>query len=65
MRTTVDIPEDLLEEARRLSHSRTKRDAIIAGLQELIRTAHLDDLRSLPGKIELNLDLFRSRKRKH
>jgi hypothetical protein len=65
MRTTIDIPEDLLEEARRVSNSRTKRDAVLAGLQELIRRANLEDLRRLPGKIPLNLDLYRKRKSKH
>lgn len=64
MRTTLDIPDDLLEEARRASHSRTKRDTVLAGLQELIRKAAYEELRQLPGKIELDIDLRRSRKGK-
>ena len=61
MRPTLDIPEELLEEARRASHSRTKRDAVIAGLEELIRRARVEDLRSMAGKVTLELYLKRSR----
>lgn len=64
MRTTIDIPDDLLEEARRASHSRTRREAVVAGLQELIRRAAYEELRQLRGKIDLEVDLHRSRKKK-
>lgn len=64
MRTTIDIPDDLLEEARRASHSRTRREAVVAGLQELIRKAAYEELRQLRGKIDLDVDLHRSRKKK-
>lgn len=62
MRTTLDIPEDLLEEARRASGLSTRREAVIAGLRELIRKSHREDLRALAGKIDLDVDLTRSRK---
>ena len=61
MRTTVDLPEDLIEEARRLWHFRTKQETLTAGLEELIRKAHREALRRLAGKVDLNLDLARSR----
>lgn len=64
MRTTIDIPDHLLEEARRVSHSRTRREAVVAGLQELIRRAAYEELRQLRGKIDLDVDLHRSRKKK-
>ena len=63
MRTTVDLPEDLLEEARRLGHFRTKQETLTAGLQELVRKAHREELRRLAGKVDLDLDLSRSRRR--
>ncbi len=62
MRTTLDLPDDLLEEARRLSHARSKREVVIAGLEELIRKGRREELRSLAGKVELSVDLSRSRK---
>jgi Arc/MetJ family transcription regulator len=61
MRTTLDLPEELLEEARRLWNFRTKQEAVTAGLEELIRKARREELRKLAGKVDLDLDLARSR----
>jgi Arc/MetJ family transcription regulator len=63
MRTTVDLPEDLLEEARRVTDSKTMRETIVRGLEELVKKSKRDQLRQLAGKIDLDLDLSRSRKR--
>jgi hypothetical protein len=63
MRTTVDLPGDLLEEARRRSEAKTMREVIILALDELIRKGKREELRSLAGKIPLDLDLSRSRRR--
>jgi hypothetical protein len=64
VRTTLDIPEDLLERARQLWHLRTKSEAVIAGLEELIRRGRREQLRQLAGRVDLDLDLTRSRKRR-
>lgn len=61
MRITVDLDAALLEEARRLSGLGTTRETLTAGLEELVRKAHRDRLRSLAGKLELDVDLERSR----
>ena len=61
MRTTVDLPADLLEEARRLWHLRTKQETLTAGLRELVRKAHIEELRRMAGTVELHVDLARSR----
>ena len=63
MRTTVELNEDLLEEARRLGHFRTKQETLTVGLEELVRKAHRERLRSLAGKVDLDIDLARSRGR--
>ena len=63
MRTTLDLPEKLLAEARRLSGARTKTQVIIWGLEELIRKRKLESLWDLRGKIPLDLDLKKSRGR--
>lgn len=63
MRTTLDIPEDLLNEAVRASGAKTKTMAIVLGLKELVYKAKLAELRGLRGKIHLKTDLKKSRKR--
>ena len=64
MRTTLDIPEDLLEAARRATDLRTKRETVIAGLEELIKKAEREELRALAGRMRLRVDLVRSRRRR-
>jgi Arc/MetJ family transcription regulator len=66
MRTTVDLPEDLLEEARRATDSKTMRETIVLGLQELIKKGKREELLQLAGKIQLDFDpsISRSRGRK-
>lgn len=57
MRTTLDIPEDLLAEAMRLAKTRSKTSTIILSLQELINQRKIDRLRAMRGKISLDIDL--------
>lgn len=63
MRTTLNIPEDLLEEAMRLSQASTKTMAVVMGLHELIHKKKIQQLRSLRGELALDLDTDKSRKR--
>ena len=63
MRTTVEIPDNLMEDALRASHVKTKTTVIILGLQELIHRHHIEQLRALRGRIPLNVNLASSRKR--
>ena len=63
MRTTVMVPDDLLAEAMRVSHVKTKTTAITLGLQELINKYRLDALRALRGKIDLATDVRKARRR--
>ena len=64
MRTTLDLPADLLENARRAMELRTKRETVVAGLQELIRKGKRERLRGLAGKIRIRTDLGRARRRR-
>ena len=64
MRTTLDLPEDLLEQARRAVNARTKRETVVAGLQELIRKSHFEELRRMAGQVDLQIDIARSRDKK-
>ena len=57
MRTTLDLPEDLLKEAMQLSNVRTKTGTVILSLQELINKRKIERLRELKGKLDLDVDL--------
>lgn len=63
MRTTLDIPEPLIEEARRLLGFKSKTDTIVLSLQELIRRKRIEELKALMGSVHLELDIPRSRRR--
>jgi Arc/MetJ family transcription regulator len=63
MRTTLDLPDDLLEEARRLLGFKSKTDTVVLALRELVRRRRLDELKDLLGAVELELDVPASRRR--
>ena len=63
MRTTLDIPEPLIEEARRLLGFKSKTDTIVLSLKELIRRKRIEELKDLMGSVELEIDLPQSRRR--
>ncbi|MBU4176205.1 MAG: type II toxin-antitoxin system VapB family antitoxin, partial [Proteobacteria bacterium] len=44
MRTTLDLPKDLLEEAMKATHLETKTKVIITALEELIRKTRISEL---------------------
>ena len=63
MRTTIDIPEDLLEEARGRLGYKSKTDVVVFALRELVRKQRIEDLKDLLGHVDLELDMQRSRRR--
>lgn len=63
MRTTLDIPQDLLEEARDRLGFKSKTDTVVLALRELVRRQRIDELKSLLGEVELDVDLDESRRR--
>ena len=63
MRTTLDIPEPLIEEARQLLGFKSKTDTIVVALQELIRRKRIDQLKAMLGHVKLEIDLPKSRRR--
>ncbi len=63
MRTTLDLPEQLLEDARKAARLATKRETVVAGLHELLKKTRREDLRQLAGRVNLRVDLKRARKR--
>jgi Arc/MetJ family transcription regulator len=63
MRTTLDLPEDLVREAQNLLGFKSKTDTIILSLQELIRRKRIEELKRLSGHIRLEIDVHSSRRR--
>jgi len=64
MRTTLDLPERLLSEAMRVTHTETKTAVIVLALEELIWKSKISDLKKFKGKIELGIDLDEIRARR-
>lgn len=63
MRTTIDIPEKLVNEAMLLTNIKTKTDVIKEALENLIQKEKIKKLKSFKGKINLDIDLNIMRKR--
>ena len=63
MRTTIDIPEELVFEAMKLTQIKTKTDVIKEGLNTLIRKEKLKNLKNFKGVIDLDINLKDLRKR--
>lgn len=63
MRTTLDLPEELIEEARKLLGFKSKTDTVVVSLQELIRRKRIEHLKLMAGQIELEIDIPKSRGR--
>jgi Arc/MetJ family transcription regulator len=57
MRTTLDLPEELLNEAMKATRINTKTKVIITALEDLIKKSKISELKEFKGKIDLNIDL--------
>ena len=65
MRTTLDIPEDLMAEAQTVTRLKSKTDVVILCLEELIRRRKVEELRNLRGNIEFpHLDAVLTKRKK-
>lgn len=63
MRTTLDLPHDLIRKAQSVLHARSKTETIILGLKEVLRRDKIAGLLAMRGKMNLKIDLKRSRER--
>lgn len=57
MRTTLDLPEDLLQEALAVTHAKNRTQVIIIALEELIRRHRISQIKRYKGKLDLGIDL--------
>ncbi len=64
MRTTLDLPEDLLLEAMKVADVKTKTRVITIALEELVRKSKISALKKYKGKVDLNINLDELRDRK-
>jgi Arc/MetJ family transcription regulator len=63
MRTTLDLPEPLIEEARKSLGFKSKTDTVVFALREVVRRGRVEDLKRLFGSMDLQIDVSRSRRR--
>ena len=64
MRTTLDLPKNLVDQALKVSHLKTKTALIITALEEFVRKSRIQELKSYKGKIDLDIDLDSLRDRR-
>ena len=57
MRTTLDLPENLIQEAMSLTQTKTKTALIIRAVEELIRKAKISAIKDFKSEIDLDIDL--------
>jgi len=63
MRTTLDLPDALVQAAMKACHHKTKTAVIITALQDFVRKSRIQELRHFKGRVNLDLDLNSVRKR--
>ncbi len=61
MKTTLNIPEDLVKRTMKLSKSKTKTAAIIMALEEYVRRKKLEDIIGMKGKLRFSDDWEKAR----
>ena len=63
MRTTLDLPEDLVNEAREVAGRASKTETIVYALKEVVRRGKIERLKAMFGTIPIDLDLDKIRGR--
>jgi Arc/MetJ family transcription regulator len=64
VRTNIEIDDELLQEALRVSGLKIKRAVVEAGLRMLLRLKRQEDILSLVGKVHWEGNLDESRQRR-
>ena len=57
MRTTLDLPEALIDEAMKVTKIKTKTKVIITALEDLVRKSKISGLKEFKGKVDLDIDM--------
>ena len=56
MRTTLILPEGLVDEARATLGFTSKTDTVVYALREVVRRGRRDDLKALLGRVNFDVD---------
>jgi hypothetical protein len=54
MKTTLNIPDDLIKKAMSLARHKTKTEAVVVALQEYIRKKKIEKIVANEGKLEFD-----------
>ena len=63
MRTTMDLPDGLIDEARDAMGFVSKTETVVHALREVIRRKRLEELKAMFGTISVEVDTAKSRRR--
>jgi len=63
MRTTLDLPEKLINNAMKATKINTKTKVIVVALEDLIRKSKISGLKDYKGKVDLSIDMNTIRER--
>jgi len=54
MKTTLNIPEDLIRKAMSLAKHKTKTETVLVALQEYVRKKKIEKILASEGKLQFN-----------
>jgi Arc/MetJ family transcription regulator len=63
MRTTLDLPDGLVEEAREAIGFKSKTDTVVFALKEVVRRKRKDELKDFITKVQYDFDPTELRKK--
>jgi hypothetical protein len=63
MRTTLDLPDGLIDEARDAMGFASKTDTVVYALREVVRRKRLEELKGMFGTVNIDIDTAKSRRR--
>jgi Arc/MetJ family transcription regulator len=63
MRTTLDLPDGLVDVAREALGFKSKTDTVVFALREVVRQGRIRDLKALMGRVTFEFDPAELRRR--
>jgi len=63
MRTTLILPEELIDAAREATGLSSKTDTVVYALKEVVRRKRIGELKAMFGSVDIRLDLDKVRGR--
>ena len=63
MRSTLDLPDELIETARETLGFKSKTDTVVFALREVIRRSRIDELKALMGNVTFEFDPMEMREK--